>query len=164
MTTENTALKGVADCMLRSRQIAINRHRHRTRARTGISSEIGLYLALNWQRPAAGGRHRSRARRFLTPQSITVHAFWPNYQSNILSLLRLWQFKSVLLHLKGNKADRRGKGGCGRRIPRTVLIRQTRAEFASKRRYSAVVLSKKMCGAASTHSGLDYATTSAAVT
>jgi len=67
MTTENTAAKGVADRMLRSRQIAVNRHRNRTRARIGISSEIGLYLALNWQRIEIGLRHPSADRRFPTP-------------------------------------------------------------------------------------------------
>jgi hypothetical protein len=135
MTTENTALKGVADCMLRSRQIAINRHRHRVRARTGISSEIGLYLALNWQRPAAGVGHTSRARRFLTPQPplrneravTTSDLFWANHRRKPPCCYRVGYKISIFNQVNGG----RGGGGAAVREVAKRLDTKAHSEFSA---------------------------------
>jgi hypothetical protein len=90
VTAENTASKAIADPMLESAQIAVDVRANRTRARIGISSETGSYVALNWQRVDINARCASRGRRFPTPQPTTSHVFRPNQRRNVRLSLRFW--------------------------------------------------------------------------
>lgn len=110
MTTENMTPKAVADCTAGSGKIAAQRNAKRTRARITISTETQSYLALNWQRAAAGVRNASSDRRFTTPQSIRSHvfdlerwAFW--YRLRNRSRLRLKLSRPPVA--KGGRGDSR---------------------------------------------------------
>jgi hypothetical protein len=150
MTTENTAAKGVADRMLRSRQIAVDRHRDRTRTRIGISSEIGFYLTLNWQCVEIGLRHPSADRRFPTPHRRLLTCFGlTNEERHIVAtdLAAKFRFSG---RRYCSKAER-GAGGSAQCSRQDVLIHKLTRNFITKGLPCSVLPLEKNAGTRNGH-------------